>query len=71
MNILDDLLALQQKNQPSKPTNSDSYISDAVVSSTLYRLEVDEQVINDVLLEPVEKREEWILYFENVGKKND
>jgi hypothetical protein len=72
MSILDDLKELQQtaaigrgKHLPA----GDSYISDGVVFSTLYRLEVDEQVIKDVLLEPVESRENWINYFETVGRK--
>jgi hypothetical protein len=39
------------------------------MQSALYRLDVDESIINDVLLEPVEKREEWLAYFENLGVK--
>ena len=70
MDILEHLRQLQQQSNQIKPQRTgDAYISDAVIFSTLYRLGVDEQVINDVLLEPVEKREEWLSYFENVGKK--
>jgi hypothetical protein len=72
MNILEELKALQQQLKPqTNPKTGDSYISDAVLFSTLYRLNVDEQIITEVLLEPVEKREEWINYFETVGRKND
>jgi len=72
MNILEELKALQQQLKP--PTHAktgDSYISDAVVHAALYKAGCDESVINEVLLEPVEKREEWIRYFETVGRKND
>jgi hypothetical protein len=37
------------------------------MQSALYRLDVDESVINDVLLEPLEKRGKWLAYFENLG----
>jgi hypothetical protein len=37
------------------------------MQTALYRLDVDESVINDVLLEPLEKRGEWLAYFENLG----
>jgi len=72
MNILEELKSLQQitKQQP-KPKTGDNYISDAVMQSALYRLDVDESVINDVLLEPVESREAWINYFQTVGRKNE
>jgi hypothetical protein len=70
MNILDELRALQQQAKPDDTQRTgDAYISDAVTYSALYRAGCDEQVIKDVLLEPVEKREEWLSYFENVGKK--
>jgi len=70
MSILDDLTSLQQRHKPLTHTKTgDSYISDAVMQSALYRLDVDESVINDVLLEPVEKRGEWINYFQTVGRK--
>ena len=69
MNILEELKSLQQTiKPPTKPTTSNSYISDAVMQSALYRLDVDESVINDVLLEPVEKRGEWLNYFEGLKK---
>ena len=68
MNILDDLRALQQKNQPTKPTSNDSYISNAVVESALFSAGVEIDVIKDVLLEPVESRLDWILYFEDRNK---
>ena len=72
MNILEELKTLQQQlNPPTHPKTGDSYISDAVTYSALYRAGCDESVINDVLLEPLEKREEWINYFETVGRKND
>ena len=70
MNILEELQALQQTanaGREQRPPAGYSYISDAVMQSALYRLDVDESVINDVLLEPVEKRGEWIAYFENLG----
>ena len=69
MNILEELKALQKQLKPPKQTTGDSYISDAVMQSALYRLDVDESVINDVLLEPVEKRGDWINYFQTVGRK--
>jgi hypothetical protein len=69
VNILKELQALQQDTKPQSPTTNDSYISDAVMQSALYRLDVDESIITDVLLEPVEKREEWLNYFENLGVK--
>ena len=72
MSILDDLKALQQKYaklDPQQPTDGMSYISAAVTHSALYRAGVDDQVIKDVLLEPVESREAWISYFETVGRK--
>jgi hypothetical protein len=67
MNILEELKSLQQQLKPPTKTG-DSYISDAVMQSALYRLDVDESVINDVLLEPVEKRGEWLNYFEGLKK---
>ncbi|MFA6278363.1 MAG: hypothetical protein WC622_16570 [Pedobacter sp.] len=70
MNILEELKTLQQQfNPPEHTKTGDSYISDAVTYSALYRAGCDESVINDVLLEPVEKRSEWIAYFENLGVK--
>jgi hypothetical protein len=71
MNILEELRELQKQHKKPEENKKegDAYISDAVVFSTLYRLGVDEQIINDVILEPYEKREEWLSYFENVGKK--
>jgi len=69
MNILEELKSLQQQQQPTNPKTGDSYISDAVTYSALYRAGCEESVINDVLLEPVEKRGEWIAYFENLGVK--
>jgi hypothetical protein len=72
MNILEELKSLQQQfKPPTNPKTGDSYISDAVVLAALYKAGCDESVINDVLLEPVEKREEWINYFQTVGRKND
>jgi hypothetical protein len=69
VNILEELRHLQQlTTPPNRTTTGDSYISDAVMQTLLYRLDVDESVINDVLLEPVEKREEWLAYFEGVKK---
>jgi len=68
MNILEELKALQQTTKPPTKTG-DSYISDAVMQSALYRLDVDESIIIDVLLEPLEKRGEWLAYFENLGVK--
>ena len=70
MDILEELRRLQQSTKPTTKTG-DSYISDAVMQSALYRLDVDESVINDVLLEPVESREAWINYFQTVGRKNE
>jgi len=70
MNILEELQALQQTTKPTTRTG-DSYISDAVTYSALYRAGCDESVINDVLLEPVESREAWINYFQTVGRKNE
>ena len=72
MSILDDLASLQQRHKPLTHTKTgDSYISDAVTYTALYNAGCDEQVITDVLLEPVEKRGEWINYFQTVGRKND
>jgi hypothetical protein len=69
MNILEELKSLQQQlKPPTNPKTGDSYISDAVMQSALYRLDVDESVINDVLLEPLEKRGEWLNYFEGLKK---
>jgi hypothetical protein len=68
MNILEELKTLQQQfKPPTRQRTGDSYISDAVTYSALYRAGCDEIIINDVLLEPVEKRGEWIAYFENLG----
>jgi hypothetical protein len=39
------------------------------VRAALYKAGCDESIITDVLLEPLEKREEWIHYFETVGRK--
>jgi hypothetical protein len=70
MNILEELKTLQQQlKPPTHPKTRDSYISDAVTYSALYRAGCDESVIKDVLLEPVESREAWISYFQTVGKK--
>ena len=70
MDILEELRQLQQQfKSPEHTKTGDSYISDAVMQSALYRLDVDESVINDVLLEPLEKRGEWLAYFENLGVK--
>jgi hypothetical protein len=69
MNILEELQKLQKLTKQPTTKTGDSYISDAVMQSALYRLDVDESVINDVLLEPVEKRGEWLAYFENLGVK--
>ena len=72
MDILEELRQLQQQfKPPTNPKTGDSYISDAVTYSALYRAGCDESVIRDVLLEPVEYREAWIRYFETVGRKND
>jgi hypothetical protein len=71
MNILEELQALQQTANVGREQRHPagySYISDAVMQSVLYRLDVDESVINDVLLEPLEKRGEWLNYFEGLKK---
>jgi hypothetical protein len=67
MNILEELKALQQSTKQPTTKTGDNYISDAVTYTALYNAGCDESVINDVLLEPVEKREEWLAYFENLG----
>lgn len=41
------------------------FISDIAMKNTLSYLGIDKDVINDVLLEPVEKREQWLDYFSN------
>jgi len=38
------------------------------MQSALYRLDVDESIIIDVLLEPLEKRVDWLNYFEGLKK---
>ena len=69
MNILEELKTLQQQfNPPEHTKTGDSYISDAVTYTALYNAGCDEQVITDVLLEPVEKRGEWLRYFEGLKK---
>jgi hypothetical protein len=69
LDILEELRQLQQQfNPPTQQKTDDSYISDAVMQTALYRLDVDESVINDVLLEPLEKRGEWLRYFEGLKK---
>jgi hypothetical protein len=70
MNILEELKELQQQfKPPTNPKTGDSYISDAVTYSALYRAGCDESVIKDVLLEPVDSREAWINYFQTLGRK--
>ena len=71
MNILEELKALQQSTKQPTSRTGDSYISDAVTYTALYNAGCDESVITDVLLEPVEKRGEWINYFQTVGRKNE
>ena len=69
MDILEELRHLQQQfKPPTHQKTGDSYISDAVVRAALYKACCDESIINDVLLEPLEKREEWLAYFEGVKK---
>jgi len=68
MNILEELKALQQSTKQPTSRTGDSYISDAVTYTALYNAGCDEQVITDVLLEPVEKRGEWLRYFEGLKK---
>jgi hypothetical protein len=72
MNILEELQALQQTanvGREQRPPVGYSYISDAVMQTSLYRLDVDESIITDVLLEPIEKRDDWLSYFEKLGVK--
>jgi hypothetical protein len=69
MNILEELQKLQQLTKSPTTTTGDSYISDAVTYTALYNAGCDESVITDVLLEPVEKRGEWLAYFEGLGVK--
>ena len=71
MNILEELQKLQKLTKPPITRTGDSYISDAVTYTALYNAGCDESVINDVLLEPLEKRGEWLAYFEKLGRKND
>ena len=71
MDILEELRQLQQRNakpEPQQPTTNDSFISNAVVESALFSAGVEIDVIKDVLLEPVESRLDWILYFEDRNK---
>ena len=68
MDILEELRRLQQSTKQPTAKTGDNYISDAVMQSALYRLDVDESVITDVLLEPLEKRGEWLNYFEGLKK---
>ena len=64
---MDILQALsQQPKTESTPTTGDSYISNAVFTATMFRLGIDEEIIADCLLEPVERRGELLEYFERI-----
>jgi len=67
---MDILTALnQQPKKEPEPTSTtgDSYIRDGVFTAAMVRAGVDEEIIADCLLEPVERRGELLEYFEGLA----
>ena len=65
MDILEALAKLNQPAPGERQYCSDGQlaIEDGIFRMLLRDLDVDEEVIADVMLEPVDNRNDWILYF--------